>query len=97
MRTGIVHIGAEELNYEIRNIVRVADKLQELGVPVYLENIGDPVAKGEKIPDWMKKIVSRLVMEDDSYGYCPTQGLLETREFLVAMNNGNGHFQPIRC
>jgi aspartate/methionine/tyrosine aminotransferase len=51
----------------------------------------DPVAKGEKIPDWMKKIVSRLVMEDDSYGYCPTQGLLETREFLVAMNNGNGH------
>ncbi|MBW1748932.1 MAG: pyridoxal phosphate-dependent aminotransferase [Deltaproteobacteria bacterium] len=91
MRTGIVHIGAEELNYEIRNIVRVADKLQELGVPVYLENIGDPVAKGEKIPDWMKKIVSRLVMEDSCYGYCPTQGLLETREFIVAMNNGNGH------
>jgi aspartate/methionine/tyrosine aminotransferase len=57
----------------------------------------DPVAKGEKIPDWMKKIVSRLVMEDDSYGYCPTQGLLETREFLVAMNNGNGYFRPIRC
>ena len=91
MRTGIVHIGAQELTYEIRNIIRVADKLQELGVPVYLENIGDPVAKGEKIPDWMKEIISRLVMDDDCYGYCPTQGLLKTREFLVAMNNCNGH------
>jgi len=91
MRTGIVHIGAEELTYEIRNIIGVADKLQELGVPVYLENIGDPVSKGEKIPAWMKEIVARLVMENDCYGYCPTQGLLETREFLVALNNGNGN------
>lgn len=91
MRTGIIHIGAEELSYEIRNIIRVADKLQELGVSVYLENIGDPVAKGEKIPAWMKAIVADLAMTDDCYGYCPTQGLLETREFLVAMNNGNGH------
>ena len=81
MRTDIVHIGANELSYEIRNIVRVAEKLQELGVPVYLENIGDPVAKGEKIPAWMKEIVAELAMEDDCYGYCPTQGLLGTRIF----------------
>jgi alanine-synthesizing transaminase len=91
MRTGLVHIGAGELTYEIRNIIRVADKLQELGVPVYLENIGDPVAKGEKIPGWMKEIVAELVREDDCYGYCPTQGLMETREFLVSLNNNNGH------
>jgi aspartate/methionine/tyrosine aminotransferase len=96
MRTGIVHIGAGELSYEIRNIVRVAETLQELGVSVNLENIGDPVAKGEKIPLWMKEIVSELVMDDECYGYCPTQGLLETREFLVSMNNGNGncHITP---
>ncbi|MGW8325272.1 MAG: pyridoxal phosphate-dependent aminotransferase, partial [Desulfobacterales bacterium] len=91
MRTHIIHIGAEELTYEIRNIIRVADKLQELGVPVYLENIGDPVAKGEKIPVWMKEIVAEQVREDTCYGYCPTQGLLETREFLVSMNNNNGN------
>jgi len=91
MRTNIVHIGAQELTYEIRNIVRVADKLQELGVTVYMENIGDPVAKGEKIPVWMKDIVAELVREDDGYGYCPTQGLLETRQFLVSLNNNNGH------
>ncbi len=91
MRTNIVHIGAEELTYEIRNIVRVAEKLKTLGVPVYMENIGDPVTKGEEIPAWMKEIVAQLAMEDACYGYCPTQGLLETREFLVALNNGNGN------
>jgi aspartate/methionine/tyrosine aminotransferase len=91
MRTGLVHIGAGELTYEIRNIISVADKLQELGVPVYLENIGDPVAKGERIPVWMKEIVAELVREDDCYGYCPTQGLVETREFLVSLNKNNGH------
>ena len=91
MRTDIVHIGANELTYEIRNIVRVADKLKELGVPVYMENIGDPVAKGEKIPIWMKELVAQLVMKDECYAYCPTQGVLETREFLVSLNNSNGH------
>ena len=34
MRTDIVHIGANELTYEIRNIVRVADKLKDLGEKV---------------------------------------------------------------
>jgi alanine-synthesizing transaminase len=91
MRTRIIHSGAEELTYEIRNIIRVADKLRELGVPVYLENIGDPVAKGEKIPVWMKEIVAELAREDICYGYCPTQGLFETRKFLVSLNNNNGN------
>ncbi|HAA02483.1 MAG TPA: aminotransferase, partial [Syntrophobacteraceae bacterium] len=90
MRTDIVHMGAGELKYEIRNIIRVADKLQQLGVKVNLENIGDPVAKGEKIPVWMKQIVADLAMQDVSYGYCPTQGMLETREFLAVQNNRNG-------
>ena len=91
MRTKIVHIGAQELTYEIRNIIQVADKLRAMGVEIYLENIGDPVAKGEKVPLWMKEIVSGLAMEDDCYGYCPTQGLLETRRFLADLNNSNGH------
>lgn len=96
MRTDIVHIGAGKLNYEIRNIIRVADKLQQLGVKVNLENIGDPVAKGEKIPMWMKEIVADLAMQDCSYGYCPTQGIMETREFLTKHNNRNGgvHITP---
>ena len=90
MRTDIVHKGAGKLTYEIRNIIRVAEKLQQLGVRVNLENIGDPVAKGEKIPLWMKEIVADLVMRDSSYAYCPTQGVKETREFLARRNNRNG-------
>ena len=90
MRTEIVHIGANKLTYEIRNIVGVAQRLEKLGVEINPENIGDPVAKGEKIPDWMKAIISDLAMEDCSYGYCATQGVLETREFLAERNNRKG-------
>jgi len=93
MRTDILHIGAGELTYEIRNIVNVGEKLQKLGIKVYWENIGDPIAKGEEIPLWMKKIVSDLVMEDATYGYCPTRGILETREFLAAETNKRGGAQ----
>lgn len=93
MRNNIVHIGAGELTYEIRAIVEIAEKLQELGIKTNMENIGDPVAKGEKIPEWMKKIVAGLAMKDCSYGYCATKGLLETRKFLADMTNKRGHAQ----
>ena len=93
MRTDIVHIGAGELTYEIRNIVSVGEKLQELGIKTYWENIGDPVAKGEKIPTWMKEIVAELVMEDGTYGYSPTRGMLETRQFIAERRNKRGGVQ----
>lgn len=93
MRTDIVHIGAGELTYEIRNIVNVGMKLQKLGLSTNWENIGDPIAKGEKIPLWMKEIVSDAVMQDATYGYCPTQGVLSTREFIVAETNKLGGAQ----
>ncbi len=93
MRTNIVHIGAGELTYEIRAIVDIADKLKALGIKTNMENIGDPVAKGEEIPAWMKKIVADLAMEDASYGYCPTRGVLETRQFLAEMTNRRGKAQ----
>lgn len=93
MRTDIVHIGAGELTYEIRNIVNVGMKLQSLGVRVNWENIGDPVAKGEIIPDWMKEIVADAVHEDATYGYSPTKGVLATREFIAAETNAMGGVQ----
>ncbi len=93
MRTDIVHIGAGELTYEIRNIVGVGEKLQELGIKTYWENIGDPVAKGEKIPDWMKEIVAQAATEDASYAYCPTRGVLETRKFIAEQTNSRGGVQ----
>ncbi len=93
MRTDIVHIGAGELTYEIRNIVNVGMKLQKLGLTTNWENIGDPIAKGEQIPLWMKEIVAEAVMENSTYGYCPTKGVLATREFIAAETNKRGGAQ----
>ena len=93
MRTDIVHIGAGELTYEIRNIVIVGEKLQSLGMDTYWENIGDPVAKGEQIPLWMKKIVADCAMQNASYGYCPTKGILATRQFIADEVNKRGGVQ----
>ncbi|HER62772.1 MAG TPA: pyridoxal phosphate-dependent aminotransferase [Desulfobacteraceae bacterium] len=90
MRTDIVHIGAGELTYEIRNIVNVGEKLQRMGVRVNWENIGDPIAKGEKIPAWMKEIVVESVQDDLTYGYCPTRGILSTREYIADQVNRMG-------
>ena len=55
MRRNIVHIGAGELAYAIREIVEQAGRLEALGVTMAWENIGDPVQKGERIPDWIKQ------------------------------------------
>jgi aspartate/methionine/tyrosine aminotransferase len=94
MRQNIVHMGASELNYEIRGIVDVAHEIGRLTQrPIYWENIGDPVQKGEKIPAWVKEIVARAALEDRSYAYCPTRGLKETREFLAARLNARGGVQ----
>ena len=93
MRTDIVHIGAGELTYEIRNIVAVGEKLQELGIKTYWENIGDPVAKGEHIPKWMKDIVSEMAQDDATYGYSPTRGVLATRKFIAEQTNKRGKVQ----
>ena len=94
MRNNIVHPGADELTYAIREIVAVGEELQRMGVPVYWENIGDPVAKGARVPTWIKDIVADLVTNDDtSYGYSPTRGLLETREYLADMRNKEGGAQ----
>ena len=94
MRRNIVHIGASELNYEIRGITVVAHEVAALsGKPICWENIGDPVQKGEKIPDWIKEIVARAVQDDRSYAYCPTQGLRETRAFLADGVNARGKVQ----
>ncbi|MHB8811057.1 MAG: pyridoxal phosphate-dependent aminotransferase [Desulfobulbaceae bacterium] len=93
MRTDIVHIGAGELTYEIRNIVNVGEKLQKLGLRVNWENIGDPVAKGEDIPAWMKEIVVEAVRDNATYGYSPTRGILSTREFIAERVNKLGGAQ----
>jgi alanine-synthesizing transaminase len=87
MRNNIVHAGAHELRYEIREIVEVGNKFCEMGLDICWENIGDPVHKGEKIPSWIKDVIKKAVGEDSSFAYCPTKGLDETREFIADLCN----------
>ena len=87
MRRNIEHVGWGQLSYEIRGIVAVAHDLQKLGVTITWENIGDPIEKGEKIPDWIKEIVRDLVSDDKTYGYVATEGVRESREFLAKQVN----------
>lgn len=88
MRRNIVHPGASELTYEIRGIADLANEISRIsGHPICWENIGDPVQKGERLPDWIKGIVAETIQKDLSFAYCPTRGLPETREFLAARVN----------
>ena len=78
------------MTYEIRNIVNVANKVRECGIDITWKNIGDPVEKGEHIPDWMKEVLTEIISEDMSYAYSPTKGIDNTREFLAAEVNKRG-------
>jgi aspartate/methionine/tyrosine aminotransferase len=93
MRIDLVPPGTGELTYEIRNIVNVAEKLQKHGVKINWENIGDPIVKGEIIPEWMKEIVAKAAMDNRTWGYCHTRGVLETREFICDTTNSRGGAQ----
>jgi len=93
MRTTITHPGADNLVYEIREIVGVANKIQELGQPIIWENIGDPVAKGEVVPEWLKEHVQAALKQDKTYAYSPTMGLPETREYIAKERNLEGGIQ----
>jgi aspartate/methionine/tyrosine aminotransferase len=85
--------GGSGLTYEIRNIVLIANKLKELGMEIVWENIGDPVQKGEKIPEWMKEVLTRIIKDDLSFAYSPTKGVNATREFLAERLNKRGNIQ----
>jgi len=82
MRRDILHPGAGELRYEIREIVGFAKSLEKWNIPIHWENIGDPVQKGEPVADWIKDIVREKAGEDLSYAYSATEGVRSTREFL---------------
>lgn len=94
MRKRLLTEGAKELSYEIREIVKKANLLKTLGMPkIHWENIGDPIEKKCQVPEWIKDIVVDLSKENRSYGYCPSKGMLETREFIVKETNKLGGAQ----
>jgi alanine-synthesizing transaminase len=91
MRRSIVHEGASNLSYEIREIVLVARKIRDLGQTITWENIGDPIEKGEPVAPWIQEILHELLDTAASWGYCDTAGVPEVREFLAnTVNQRNG-------
>lgn len=87
MRQKILSLGAKELSYEIREIVKKAELINKAGQTIYWENIGDPIQKNCIVPQWMKEIVAGLALDNKSYSYCHSKGNLETRKFLAELNN----------
>ncbi len=90
MRHSIVHPGAGQLKYEIREIVGFGRSLAEWGVEPVWENIGDPVKKGEPVAPWIKEIVAEAVADDLSYAYSETEGASSARDFLAGRANARG-------
>lgn len=93
MRQQLLSDGAKELSYEIRGIVRKANVLRKEGVEITWENIGDPIQKNARIPEWIKEIIQCLVAEEQTYGYCDSKGVPETRRFLSNRTNELGGAQ----
>lgn len=85
MRTNIVHPGANELTYEIREIMLAAKEFEKRGIQIEWENIGDPVAKGGGVSQWIRDVVRDTLSEDSAFAYSPTKGLFETRQFISDM------------
>ena len=83
MRQKLLSEGANELSYEIREIVKKAELLKQTGLKISWENIGDPIEKGEQIAPWIRDILRGLVDETPSWGYCDTAGVPETRALLL--------------
>ena len=83
LRRNILHAGAASLKYEIREIVAAAHDIEGLGQEITWENIGDPVAKGEPPPEWIRDIVAGLLEDPGSWAYAETRGIRHVREFLA--------------
>ena len=93
MRQQLLSEGASELSYEIREIVKKAEQIRKLGKEIFWENIGDPIQKHHHLPEWIRQIVAELAMKNDSYSYCPSKGIAETRAFLAQQTNALGGVQ----
>ncbi|MFY0625056.1 MAG: pyridoxal phosphate-dependent aminotransferase [Reichenbachiella sp.] len=93
MRQVLLHEGARQLDYEIRDIVKKAEALESLGQKIYWENIGDPILKNAVVPAWIKEILTDLVNDNSTYGYCHSKGVLETRQYVAEKNNIRGGVQ----
>ena len=84
MRQNILRADSDLLTYPIREVVEIGKQLEKLGdYSMIWENIGDPVAAGEHVPDWMHDVVQEQVATDRSFAYTETRGAIAAREYVL--------------
>ena len=84
MRQNLLRANSKLLNYPIREVVTIGKEIEKLNnFPMIWENIGDPVAAGEEIPEWLKTIVRDHAASSQAFAYTDTRGYLPTREFVL--------------
>lgn len=87
MRNNIYNPDSELMKYQIREMVDVAQKIKELDPSFNFvsENIGDPIAKGWNVPQFLKDaIISEVNKKGDKvFGYSHSRGLPEARKWVV--------------
>ena len=84
VRQNLLRADSTLLSYPIREVVLIGKQLEQLGnYSMIWENIGDPVAAGEKVPDWIKEITQEKISHDDSFAYTDSRGYIEAREFVL--------------
>lgn len=85
MRVNPYNPDVELMKYGIREIVDVAQKLEEL-IPdfeIIYENIGDPIAKGWPAPPFLKEAIKKAADQDETYGYTHSRGLPSARKWVL--------------
>ncbi len=88
MRHPLNHPNLPLFQYQIREIVDVAHKLQQLDPTLQIEweNIGDPIAKGWQVPPFLKEAIIQEVQKrgDKVFGYAHSRGIVSAREWVVS-------------
>ena len=84
MRQNLLRGDSALLTYPIREVVEIGKQLEKLGgFSMIWENIGDPVAAGEHVPDWMHDVVQEQVATNRSFAYTETRGAIAAREYVL--------------
>ncbi|MGI6086539.1 MAG: pyridoxal phosphate-dependent aminotransferase [Kiritimatiellia bacterium] len=90
MRTIIHNSKAGLMRYGIREIVELSGDLERLnpGMKFFWENIGDPVAKGWPVPEFVRDILCDLINRktEAAFSYTHSRGNLETRNWVAAQS-----------
>ncbi len=90
MRTSFSNPKVQFLRYEIREVVDVVQKLKEIDpeFKVIGENIGDPIAKGWRVPAFVKQLITEEIQRDGDavFGYSHSRGNPGVRKWVAELS-----------